>query len=532
MPDEILITKIENMLAEIVRLGGENERSQMVPNLTVQNANPSGLDGFIIVSDDRDGDNIVAKKVGSVIYADNDLVNVIFPHGGEAIAFQQGSQSANSGIWEIVPSTTTDIFYDKGNVGIGLSTPESLLHVLDSDAGIAPNSAADVAVFEFSPTTSNGISLLFPDDKIGQIAFGTPSDNIGGRIRYFGPTYATVSRRDAMVFVTRGDGEMIITGNGEVGIGTLTPDAQLESFDATGTVQLRLSFEDSVKFADFSVDTNHDLTITPSSTGQVILQPTTDSTDFFQVLDADGGTPILNVDATNERVGIGDANPIDKLTIVTPATGGANALSIRRDSDSDSFAVLFRLGVDGTYYKSVICHTRDAGVTNGRGQLRFAVDSSDDAADVNVTGDVVMTIDNNANVGIGTTSPTMSQANVGLQISDVTAPGIRLTDTNAVNSDFEIYSPAGINDLRIYHINNATDHLTIQGGGNIGINGITSPSTELDIGAGAIEFEEMTAPGAGAANTARLFSQDNGAGKTQLAVRFNTGAIQILATEP
>jgi len=35
------------------------------------------------------------------------------------------------------------------------------------------------------------------------------------------------------------------------------------------------------------------------------FQPATDSTTFFQILDADGGTPILNVDSTNERVGIG-----------------------------------------------------------------------------------------------------------------------------------------------------------------------------------------------------------------------------------
>jgi hypothetical protein len=46
------------------------------------------------------------------------------------------------------------------------------------------------------------------------------------------------------------------------------------------------------------------LTITPSSTGQIILQPTTDSTDFFQVLDANGGTPIFNVDVTNEAISV------------------------------------------------------------------------------------------------------------------------------------------------------------------------------------------------------------------------------------
>lgn len=49
---------------------------------------------------------------------------------------------------------------------------------------------------------------------------------------------------------------------------------------------------------------------------------------------------------------------------------------------------------------------------------------------------------------------------------------------------------------------------------------------------GAQEMIEITAPAAGATNSARLFARDNGSGKTQLAVRFATGAIQVLATEP
>lgn len=55
-----------------------------------------------------------------------------------------------------------------------------------------------------------------------------------------------------------------------------------------------------------------------------------------------------------------------------------------------------------------------------------------------------------------------------------------------------------------------------------GIVGVTS----------AFEFVEMAAPAAPAANRARLFSRDNGAGKTQLCVVFNTGAIAVLATQP
>jgi len=46
-----------------------------------------------------------------------------------------------------------------------------------------------------------------------------------------------------------------------------------------------------------------------------VCQPAADSTTAFQVLDADGGTPILNIDSTNERVGIGTASPADPLSV-------------------------------------------------------------------------------------------------------------------------------------------------------------------------------------------------------------------------
>lgn len=47
-----------------------------------------------------------------------------------------------------------------------------------------------------------------------------------------------------------------------------------------------------------------------------------------------------------------------------------------------------------------------------------------------------------------------------------------------------------------------------------------------------LRLTERTPPAAGAANTARIFAQDNGAGKTQLCVLFASGAAQCFATEP
>ena len=46
------------------------------------------------------------------------------------------------------------------------------------------------------------------------------------------------------------------------------------------------------------------------------------------------------------------------------------------------------------------------------------------------------------------------------------------------------------------------------------------------------ELTEMTAPGAGAANTARIYAHLVNGGKTELCVIFQTGAVQVLATEP
>jgi hypothetical protein len=46
------------------------------------------------------------------------------------------------------------------------------------------------------------------------------------------------------------------------------------------------------------------------------------------------------------------------------------------------------------------------------------------------------------------------------------------------------------------------------------------------------DFNEIADPAAPDANVGRLFVRDNGSGKTQLCVRFPTGAVQVVATQP
>jgi hypothetical protein len=49
---------------------------------------------------------------------------------------------------------------------------------------------------------------------------------------------------------------------------------------------------------------------------------------------------------------------------------------------------------------------------------------------------------------------------------------------------------------------------------------------------GSYEMTEVTDAAAPSTNSARIYVRDNGSGKTQYVVRFATGAVQVLATEP
>jgi len=68
----------------------------------------------------------------------------------------------------------------------------------------------------------------------------------------------------------------------------------------------------------------------PTWTDDHIWQSGVDSITGHQFLDADGGTPILNVDSTNERVGIGTASPGSLLQVGsgTPLYSGSGQVDI------------------------------------------------------------------------------------------------------------------------------------------------------------------------------------------------------------
>lgn len=89
--------------------------------------------------------------------------------------------------------------------------------------------------------------------------------------------------------------------------------------------------------------------------------------------------------------------------------------------------------------------------------------------------------------------------------------------------------------LQIYGLNIANASTVIGGHNNFGGNltgEINNSQLISGIGHGYTELTEVSDPAAPATNKGRLYVRDNGAGKTQLVVRFPTGAIQVISTEP
>lgn len=126
---------------------------------------------------------------------------------------------------------------------------------------------------------------------------------------------------------------------------------------------------------------------------------------------------------------------------------------------------------------------------------------------------------------------------------------LRVDTSNAVGTDFSMNSRVGAESFDRFRVR--ADG-TLQWGPGSGVTDVNLYRVGVDqlktddymqaprfqvygtAGAGFLHFEgeQSSDPTAPSANGARLFTKDNGAGKTQLCVRFATGAVQVIATEP
>ncbi len=286
----------------------------------------------------------------------------------EGVAYFQNVSDSTTGFQIFDADGGTPIFnVDTTNerVGIGTASPARKVHV-----HVAGSGQADI--------------LHITNDDSGSTSADGTTIGIDAAEQFF-----IINRENKDLYFQAGGTEFMRmdSATGNVGIGDTGADSKLEVLDITAP-QLKLTHTDGVDDVDFSIDSNGDFDVQISG-DNFVIQNDTDGTTGVQVLDADGGTPIFNVDTTNERVGIGEATPDANLHI-TRTSGG----DIAKFENSGQASALL---ISADAANSILLES------GSNDSLQFGTNA----------GGADITIDSAGEVGIGSTDPSTA-----LEITD------------------------------------------------------------------------------------------------------------------
>jgi len=106
------------------------------------------------------------------------------------------------------------------NIGVGISTPQAKLHIVEGSAGVTPFVFTRLAVESSGHTY---LSLLSPNSQETAVLFGNPANAAGGAI-----AYNNLSTPNGFQFRTGSFNRISITNNGLVGINNTFPQATLD----------------------------------------------------------------------------------------------------------------------------------------------------------------------------------------------------------------------------------------------------------------------------------------------------------------
>jgi hypothetical protein len=379
------------------------------------------LDAYVGIGTDDPGYILTVQEDKSdAIYGDGQIRIQGDTDTGQFLSFHLGTTSEiatiqagdSSGGYEYFPLLLNP---SGGNVGVQIAVTNSEFHV----GGTTPQITIGDAEEEDTSLLFDGNAQDFYmalEDTTDNLLIGTGS-------------------------IIGSSEKMVIENGGDVGIGTTNPNTKLEILDTS--TQLRLAF-DSTHYTDFQIQSDHDLLINPTNTGQVLFQPTVDSTGFFQVLDQDGVTPILNVDSTNDRLGIGTATPDNTLEILSTSTQ------------------LQLTNTDNTDYAKFAVDTN--------GQLDITSVGTSNEAHINLIPE------SGSFVGIGTTDPDSF-----VEIQSLNEPQLQITNTDDTDyATFKVDSDGAL-DIVTVDGGGAIGHISLRPDGNVGIGTLTPSYAKLQI---------------------------------------------------
>jgi len=247
-----------------------------------------------------------------------------------------------------------------GNVGIGTTNPQEKLHVQNYTTG-----ESHQAMFKGGAVTTGDYSYISLNNGY--------STEYNKEVRLASVAESSSSNQTGFAIFTSPDGNgasgherLRVTAGGNVGIGTDSPDSKLQ-ISGSGTQRLRVTTA-GVANADL---------ICEGASGMILGSP--------------NGIPIRFVTSNAERaritsggnVGIGTTNPNYMLHLGGSTVGAVNGQLAFGDVSNVPSGLIQGYRVDGSY----------------KGELRFSTSTSGGTVTQR------MVIDEDGNVGIGTTSP-------------------------------------------------------------------------------------------------------------------------------
>ena len=518
-----------NSLASAVNMSFQGTSGAVVVNVTAQilvnhyqDISITTTSGFYsqlnlrVISNNNESYSVEAQVISGV-GATTDLNIEVFPLNGESVTFGGSPttpgttlvHTTRQGLYvsasEPISISSSGDIYAATNVGIGTTSPASMLHI----------SGTGNTFTRYTNTTNAG-------------HFMDVGSNSSGQHFIFG--YGAYP----MLFGTNGSEVLRITSGGNVGIGTTSPAHKLSVVgQGTGIAHIGDAGFGSGNYVGASFNG------TLSTTNYNFLSS---STDTHLYINRPAGNAIKFREANVEQmtilaggnVGIGTTSPYEKLEVAgaISATGAVAGQSAQGHSTTlaVSGGTSYLYAVDwGAEFKPLSVQGKTISLETGTGSTTARV-----------------TIDNSGNVGIGTTSPAEKlqvAGNVavhpGQKFGWIYNPG---TDNNIYNyiqtpisggvaaSALEISGSRWTNGNVagvIFTHQTGGQIMTIMTGGNVGI-GTTSPAYKLDVVGKIFSNTEIQASSAVINSSGGYASFGSNSGATPIRIGRDTTSNDII----